>query len=183
MPLDGNSEKVDAAKPPAAKKKKRSAKSYAFSFFIKLAVTAAVLAVMLIYVCGVYVCHDNSSYPMIKDGDLCITAKMAELRQGDEIAYEKDGKVKFGRIIAFGGDSVEILNDYITVNGYGIFEDTVYPTTPDGAMISFPYEVPENCVFVLNDFRSDTSDSRVFGGVRQDDLKGRIIFIMRRRGI
>ena len=59
----------------------------------------------------------------------------------------------------------------------------MYPTTPDGAMISFPYEVPENCVFVLNDFRSDTSDSRVFGGVRQDDLKGRIIFIMRRRGI
>ena len=183
MPLDGNSEKVDAAKPPAAKKKKRSAGSYAFSFFIKLAVTAAVLAVMLIYVCGVYVCHDNSSYPMIKDGDLCITYRLGKFAQGDVIAYKINGEIRFGRVIAAEGDSVDIRSDYVTVNGYGIFEDTLYPTTSEGASITFPYTVSENCVFVLNDYRSDISDSRTFGAIGLDDVQGKVVFVMRRRGI
>ena len=99
------------------------------------------------------------------------------------VAYKREGKVKFGRIIAFEGDSVDIMNDYITVNGYGVFEDTVYPTTSEGASISFPYTVSDNCVFVLNDYRSDISDSRTYGGIPLDDVQGSVVFIMRRRGI
>ena len=88
------------------KKKKKTAFDYARAFFIKIGVTAAVIAALLIWVAGVYVCHDNSSYPMIKDGDLCITYKLGSLEQGDAVAYKYGDKIRFGRVIAAGGDEV-----------------------------------------------------------------------------
>ncbi|MGB4091828.1 MAG: S26 family signal peptidase [Ruminococcus flavefaciens] len=47
----------------------------------------------------------------------------------------------------------------------------------------FQNQVPENCVFVLNDFRSDISDSRTCGGVPLEDVEGAGVFTMRMRGI
>lgn len=181
----GNENGVNAGKEPEKKKKKkkRTAAGYAIEFFIKLALTAAAVWALLTFVGGVYVCHDNYSYPMVKDGDLCITYRLAEPVQGDLIAYSRNGAERLGRVIASGGDTVEIYNDYIAVNGYGIFENTVYPTTAEGAAISFPYKVPVNCVFVLNDHRSDLSDSRTYGGIPLSDSDGKVVFVMRRRGI
>ncbi len=165
------------------KKKKRTAKSYAISFFIKIGVTAAAVWILLTFVAGIFICHTNSSYPTIKDGDFCLTYRLAELKQGTMIVYKHDGEVKFGRVIAFGGDKVEIFNDFIQVNDYGISENVVYSTSPEGSAISYPYYVPDNCVFVMNDYRSDISDSRTYGGIPIDDVQGAVVFIMRIRGI
>ena len=183
MPLSEAAEKIPAAEPTQKRKKKRTAKSYAISFFIKIALTAAVLWALLTWVGGIYICHDSASYPMIKDGDLCITYRLGTLSQGDAVVYRRDGKIRMGRVIAFGGSTVDIRNDYITVDGYGLFEDVLYPTAAEGAQTAFPYTVSENCVFVLNDYRSDLSDSRSFGGIPLSDVQGRVVFIMRRRGI
>ena len=179
----GETEEVTTPEIPKKPKKKRTAKSYAISFLIKAAVTALILWVLLYWIVGVYVCHNNSADPMIDDGDLCITFRLGKLAQGDAIAYKKDGEIRFGRVIATEGECVDIRSDYVTVNGYGVFEDTLYPTTSEGARITFPYTVSENCVFVLNDYRSDISDSRTYGGIQLDDVQGKVIFIMRRRGI
>ncbi|MBQ8966613.1 signal peptidase I [Ruminococcus sp.] len=164
------------------KKKKRTAKSLAIEFFIRIAVTAVLITVVLVFVAGVYVNHSNSSYPMIKDGDLCMTLKLKQPEQGDAVAYEHDGGILFGRVIAEGGDVVEIKDGYVAVNGFGLFEDTVYPTNTEGSAIEYPYTVPENTYFILNDFRSDVTDSRIYGGISKDDYKGKVIFLMRRRG-
>ena len=63
--------KVDAG-TTSKKKRKRTATTFMISFFIKIGVTAAVVAFLLFFVFGIYVKHDNSSYPMIKDGDLLV---------------------------------------------------------------------------------------------------------------
>ena len=99
------------------------------------------------------------------------------------IAYLHNGAVCFGRVIAAGGDSVSIYTDYITVNDFCISDETVYSTSPEGSAVSYPYTVPENCVFVLNDHRSDLTDSRTFGGIPLEELRGTVVFIMRIRGI
>ena len=164
-------------------KRKRTAASFMIEFFIKIGITAIVVAVLLTFICGVYVNHNNSGYPMIKDGDLCITYKLAKLNKGDEIAYVKDGKIKFGRIVAMPGDTVDVSEETITVNGYGTFEDTVYPTTSDGSSITYPYIVPVDTVFVLNDYRDDITDSRTYGSIPLSDTKGKVVLVMRRRGI
>lgn len=168
---------------PAEKKKKRTAKGYALAFFIKLAATALVVWVIFAFVLGVHVCHTNSAYPTIRDGDLCLTYRLAKLEQGTMIVYRQDGEIKYGRVVAFGGEKVEIFDDFVSVNDYGISENVVYPTSPEGSKISYPYYVPEGCVFVLNDFRSDLSDSRSYGGIPLDDVEGAIVFTMRMREI
>jgi signal peptidase I, bacterial type len=165
------------------KRKKKTAKDYAIEFLIKIAITVAAVVILCIFVVGIHVNHGNSSYPMIKDGDLVITWKLGTPGNGEEIAYKADGKVKFGRIVAREGDEVRIENDCVLVNGYIIAEDVVYPTKADGAVISFPYIVPQGTVFVLNDFRSDVGDSRTYGAIPMSDVEGEVILVLRRRGI
>ena len=167
----------------SAAKIKRSAKKQAVAFFIKVGATALAVWLMLTFVAGIHICHDNSAFPTVRDGDFCLTFRLSELKQGTMIIYKQDGRVRFGRIIAMSGDKIEIFNDYITVNDYGISENAVYPTSPEGSAISYPYTVPDKCVFVLNDFRSDISDSRTFGGIPLDDVEGAVVFTMRMREI
>ena len=162
---------------------KKSAKRYAAEFFIKIGVTALIIWALCSFIIGIYIVHGNAGYPMLKDGDLCIINRLAELHAGDEVAYIQDGKICFGRIVAIPGNTVDLSEGSLTVNGYGVFEDTVYPTTGEGAIISFPYEVPNNSYFILNDYRADVKDSRSYGAISKDDIKGKVIFIMRRRGI
>jgi signal peptidase I len=38
-------------------------------------------------------------------------------------------------------------------------------------------------VFVLNEYRSDLSDSRTFGGIPLEEIQGTVVFTMRMRGI
>ncbi|SEF71006.1 signal peptidase I [Eubacterium ruminantium] len=165
------------------KKKKKSTGRLAAEFFIKLIVTALAIWALCTFVIGIYIVHSNSGYPMLKDGDLCIIYRLGELHSGDEVAYLEGGKIRFGRIAAMPGDEVTISEENLSVNGYGVFEDTVYPTTGEGALISFPYTVPEKAYFILNDYRSDVTDSRSYGAIAKKNIKGKVIFVMRRRGI
>ena len=153
------------------KKKKHSAKYYLAELLIKIGIFVLLLWILLNFIVMVSVCHDNSSYPMIKDGDFCLTYRLAEIRQGDEITYIKDDKIKIGRAVAFGGDTVDIQNNSVSVNGLNIAENVVYPTNSQGSDIEFPYKIPE------------VSDSRKYGGISLSDVKGVVVFIMRRRGI
>lgn len=178
-----NKARSNPAKSKGNKRGKKTAASYAIEFFIKVGVTAVVIVVLCVFVIGIHVNHGNSSYPMIKDGDLLITYKLSELQAGQEIAYKKDGEIRFARIVAMAGDEVMISDQRLMVNGYGIVEDTVYPTTAEGAAVSFPYVVPDGTVFVLNDFRSDVNDSRTFGAIPLPDCEGEVVIILRRRGI
>ena len=74
-------------------------------------------------------------------------------------------------------------NITFTVNGNAPSEEVFYPTYPaDGSDIKYPYTVPEGKVFILNDFREDTNDSRSFGAIDTGELKGTLLLTMRRRG-
>lgn len=181
----GLSEVEEKAVKPASKTKKRKKTStdYAIEFFIKIAVTAAVVVILCVFVVGIHVNHGNSSYPMIKDGDLVITYKPGNLLKGEEIAYKVDGKTRFGRIVASDGDEVDIEDSCVLVNGFFITEDVVYSTTAEGSAISYPYLVPADSVFVLNDFRDDVNDSRTIGAVPLSDCEGKVVLVLRRRGI
>ena len=166
-----------------AKKRKKTSTDYAIEFFIKIAVTAAVVVLLCVFVVGIHVNHGNSSYPMIKDGDLVITYKIGKVLKGEEIAYKADGQTRFGRIVASAGDEVEIKDSCVLVNGFFVTEDVVYSTTSEGSTVSYPYKVPEDSVFVLNDFRDDISDSRTNGAVTLSDCEGKVVLVLRRRGI
>ena len=45
------------------------------------------------------------------------------------------------------------------------------------------YTVPEGCLFLLNDCRTQGEDSRHFGGVPEKNVAGKVITLLRRRGL
>ena len=87
------------------------------------------------------------------------------------------------KMMACVAEFLERADRKITVNGNTPTEEVFYPTYPaNGSEIQYPYTVPQGKVFILNDFREDTNDSRSFGAVDTGDLKGTLLLTMRRRG-
>lgn len=163
---------------PAEKKKDHSLRN----FIIKLAVIALTLYLALTLVLGVYRMNGNEMYPAVRDGDLCITYRLDEYYSRDIVVYQAADGIRFARVVARAGDTVDADEGGLLINGMHPMEEIFYPTDMDNVRMSLPCEVGEGQVFVLNDFRSDLSDSRRYGLLSTEELQGKIILILRRRG-
>lgn len=75
------------------------------------------------------------------------------------------------RVVAVGGDTIEIRNNELVVNG--ILADEPYLTRAAFMPDFGPSEIPLDHVFVMGDNRSHSEDSRRFGPVSLDDVVGR----------
>ena len=139
---------------------------------------------ILTFVLNFHYIRGNHMYPAVRDGDLCMTFKLEQIIQNDIVEYTTPtGEKRLGRMIGLPGDKIEINEEgMMLINGYQPSEEIFYPTSIEGAKIRFPYTVPENSYFILNDFRSDIQDSRVYGGISSQDINGKVIFVIRRRG-
>lgn len=123
-------------------------------------------------------------FPALKDGDLAIVFRLQEnYARDDVIAYTVDGKRCFGRIIARETDVVNMDDTgSLLVNGTTQSGEIMYPTyAKDG--IEYPFRVPAGCVFVLGDYRTQTQDSRDYGAIPMENVEGKVITILRRRGL
>ncbi len=80
------------------------------------------------------------------------------------------------RAIAFGGESVELVEGVLCIDGEEITEDYVSAENndPDNIYNTFgPATVPEGCVFVLGDNRNVSIDSRDhYGMIELSDVVG-----------
>ena len=168
-----------------AKRKKLRIPKYLIRFLIKIAVVVLAVFLTTQYVFGVFVNRGNDMFPSVKDGDLIITYKLEDVYVNEAVAYKYDGDTYFGRIVGREGDVIGISDiGELTVNGTRPSEQVFYATYPaDISEIRYPYTVPEGCVFILCDFRTTGIDSRLFGAVNKKDLLGKMIFVLRRRGI
>lgn len=150
---------------------------------IKIAVLVIIVVIVLTWILGLHRMTGNNMFPFVKDGDLCIVYKLDDYTTGDVVLYRNDeGKMKLGRIVAVGGQSVDFPKDGgYTVDGYQPSEEITYQTFgADG--VKYPIDVGEDEAFIMNDFRSDTDDSRQFGCVKKSDIDGKLLFLIRRRG-
>ena len=171
-------------KPKGKPRKKKTTKQLVIGVLIKIAVIVLVVWGLFTFVLGITIHYGNNMHPMVRDGDLVITLRLQKPYINAAVMYGHDGRTTVGRVIAMEGSVVDIAeNGGITVNGNAPAEEVFYPTYPaDGSDIKYPYTVPEGKVFILNDFREDTNDSRSFGAVDTGDLKGTLLLTMRRRG-
>ena len=168
-----------------AKRREKTAirKGYV-SLLIRVIVLVAAGYVFFTQVFLITQTHGQGMFPALKDGDLAIVFRMQQLyAREDVIAYQANGQRRFGRIVARATDVVTIdESGVLLVNGTPQSGEILYPTYPKEGM-EYPYRVPEGTVFVLGDYRTQTEDSRDFGPVSLDDVEGKVITILRRRGI
>lgn len=152
---------------------------------LKIVIIAAVFAVMLIFVFGIFRCPDLSMSPAVKDGDIVIYYRLDKnYVANDAIVVDIDGELSVRRVVAVAQDTVDITEDGLTVNGAMQQEPGIYEKTNRYEQgVDFPLTVREGQVFVLGDSRGSSTDSRIYGPVDIQDTKGKVITIIRRRGI
>ena len=126
----------------------------------------------------------NDMFPAIKDGDLVIGFRLQkEYAKNDVVAYTVNGKTHIGRIAAKATDVVTLDDSgTLLVNGTAQSGEILYPTYAK-AEITYPYKIPEGQVFILGDYRTQTEDSRDFGSIPLENVQGKVITILRRRGL
>ena len=154
------------------RKKKKTTKQLVIGVLIKIGVIVLVVWGVFTFVLGITIHYGNNMHPMVRDGDLVITLRLQKPFINAAVMYRHDGRTTVGRVIAMEGSVVDISkNGTFTVNGNTPTEEVFYPTYPaNGSEIQYPYTVPQGKVFILNDFREDTNDSRSFGAVDTGDL-------------
>lgn len=151
---------------------------------LKILIFIALLAVTFLFIFGICRISDNMMSPAFKDGDLAVYYRLQkEFQPSDTVVMEKDGEVQVRRIIAAAGDEVNLAEEGLEINGYLQQESGIYTETlPYTEGISFPITLEENEYFVLGDNRSEAKDSRIYGVVKKEEIKGTVITLLRHRG-
>jgi signal peptidase I len=130
--------------------------------------------------------NGETMYPRLRDGDLYLYYRLdSSYIIDDVVAYQLNGGQCVGRIVAMGGDEVNLSDKgELIVNGNVQDEEIFYITQQiTGSEVEFPLTVPEDSYFVLCDFRTNSLDSRMYGSVSKSDIDGKIISFLRIRGI
>lgn len=182
------SEKPKLPQTPARVIRKRRNDLELRSGYISLLVRVVVLAVgCLVLFTQVFMLAQvkgNEMFPAVKDGDLMFVFRLQrEYAKNDVIVYNYAGTRYVGRIAARENDVVT-LDDSGTlyVNGTAQTGEILYPTYAKEG-ITYPYTVPAGCVFVLADYRTEAEDSRDRGPIPMENVEGKVITILRRRGL
>jgi len=128
---------------------------------------------------------DPGMAPAIKDGDLVLFYRFAtNYKAGDLVVVNYQGKQEIRRVVAVGGDIVNITADGLVVNGSLQQEPNItQPTRRYADGIDFPTRVGYQQVFVLGDDRENATDSRVYGSVDVSDISGKVITMLRWRSL
>lgn len=156
------------------------------SFFKKLFMIIVVFYFLFTFIFGFQVIYNDDMFPKMVPSDLLIYYRLdKEFYVGDVVVVGKNDADYALRIVASGGDEVDISDEgQLIVNGsYQAETNIFYPTgeyEETAVDIKFPMKLKENEVFVLGDMRKGAKDSRYFGPVEKNEIKGKIFALYRR---
>ena len=133
------------------------------------------VAIALVYFYTNYsivVVDGQSMYPTLKDGDLCILRNTQDVKFGDIIAIKHD-QMLCKRVIGVEGDGILIVDGLLYLNDSLLEEPYIYQQDWFGEACLY---VDEDSVYILGDNRNDSYDSRQFGCLTTDRIKGVVVF-------
>ena len=143
---------------------------------ITVAAIAVLVATLFLPVLQIY---GSSMTPSLSEGDIVVSVKGFDFKQGDIVSFYYNNKILVKRVIAFAGDWVDIDEvGNVYVNGVPLDEPYLTEKAFGECDIELPYQVPDGRVFVCGDHRSTSIDSRssAIGCVSEEQVVGRIVF-------
>lgn len=150
---------------------------------MKLAIVAIILSLLTTFIFGFKRSDNRMMYPSIQPGDLAIYYRLARAyKYGDTIVLKEDKEENILRVIGVPGDTIDINDQGLLLNNAILGED--YKTGENllfQSNVKFPLKLGEDELFVLGDRREESKDSRFYGPVPLDYVKGKVIFLFRGR--
>ena len=166
--------------------------------FLRIGFFALTVGCIFTFVFGIHLLEGNDMYPAMKDGDLLVIYRLGNFNRWDVVEYQVDGKKYVGRIVGTEGTVVSTTEDgRLTLDGRfqpiqprkGIYEETMASdlnrgdVNPEKAGSSTDLVLAKDTYYILSDRRSDATDSRTFGAISRNQIRGKVFTLWRRRDI
>ena len=182
--------------PPLEDPKARSKRIATAVAIVLLVIVLAIATALLLkyFVFDTFTVDGISMYPTLdggnganldddeNNGETLFLNKMAKIKRGDIVVFVPDkgtfaGRTLVKRVIAIGGDHVQIKDNAVYLNGQLLVEDYTNDQEPAIYDQDLDFYVEEGNVFCMGDNRNHSSDCRVFGQVSLDTVVGRCFLI------
>lgn len=151
---------------------------------------ASVFLVIYIFLFRPFQVSGQSMFPNFRDQEYIltnlITLRVGSIHRGDVVVFKapppNTGKDFIKRVIGLPGDTVELEDGFVYVNGQKLNESAYLASSvrsyggaflTNGQLIT----VPQGNYFVMGDNRPESSDSREWGYVSQGALIGKSFFV------
>lgn len=110
----------------------------------------------------------------LKNGDILLLYKLSCINRFDIIVLdeEKDNEKIIKRVIGLPGETVAIKKGKIYINDKVIDDEYAYGQTSDYNKVT----LRDDEYFILGDNRLISKDSRYFGPIKDNEIKGKIVF-------
>ena len=148
------------------------------STFLTIISVIAAFFLISTLVLPVFRTYGDAMQPTLNEGQLVVTLRTTKVKSGDLICFYYNNKVLIKRVIAVGGDTVNIdWHGNVSVNDVKLDEPYITEKAFGECNVSLPFKVPLSKVFVMGDNRSASVDSRhtEVGCISQEQIIGKLI--------
>ncbi|MBQ1274052.1 MAG: signal peptidase I [Cellulosilyticum sp.] len=105
-------------------------------------------------------------------------------QRGEMVVFNgPDGEKWIKRVIGLPGETVDIKEGNIYINGEPLDESSYLPeegvSDPNPILtpaMTYPYVIPEGCYFLLGDNRLESYDCRYIGVIPEEEITGKAIY-------
>ncbi|NQN59769.1 signal peptidase I [Streptococcus suis] len=143
---------------------------------VVVAAFAVLIAVLFLPILRIY---GNSMKGTLNSGDIVVSVKSNDFESSDVVAFYYNNNILVKRVIAEAGDWVDMDEEgNVYVNKKKLDEPYLTEKAYGQTDITFPYQVPENRIFVMGDNRQESIDSRnnAIGTVADEQIVGKLVF-------
>ena len=151
-----------------------------WDWFKSLLIAVIIALLVRHFVVEIFMVEGGSMHPNLYNGERLVVNKFiynfTEPERGEVVVFKyTDNKDFIKRVVGLPGETIEIDEGKINIDGIKLEEDYNVNRKVDEDF--GPKDVPQGNYFVLGDNRESSKDSRSFGTISKEQIKGRASFV------